>query len=50
MVIGLYPYQIGGAEMQAREIAIALACEGHGVHYICYSATQYQRNEFPVNI
>lgn len=50
MVIGLYPYQIGGAEMQAREIALSLASEGHEIEYICYSGKSYQSEEFPVKI
>ena len=50
MVIGLYPNQIGGAEMQAREIALALAGEGHDIVYICYSGKAYQSDAFPVII
>ena len=50
MVIGLYPYQIGGAEMQAREISIALKAHGHSIHYICYSAEYYASHEFDVHI
>ena len=50
MVIGLYPYQIGGAEMQAREIALSLVSEGHEIEYICYSGKPYKSEEFSVNI
>lgn len=50
LVIGLYPFQIGGAEMQAKEIAIALSNIGHKIHYICYSPTLYSSNEFDVTI
>lgn len=50
LVIGLYPYQIGGAEMQAREIAIALQAQGHSIHYICYSPKSYSSDDFDVHI
>lgn len=49
-VIGLYPYQIGGAEMQAREIALQMQRNGHEVSYICYSYKPYSSSEFPVKI
>lgn len=32
-IIGLYPHQIGGAEMQALEISTALQKEGHSITY-----------------
>ncbi len=49
-VIGLYPYQIGGAEMQALEIAKALKSEGHTIEYISYSPICYTSNDFKVHI
>lgn len=49
-VIGLYPNQIGGAEMQAREIAMALKEKGHSISYICYSAVKYTSKEYDVSI
>lgn len=49
-VIGLYPYQIGGAEMQAKEIALALKSEGHEIHFVCYSSEEYSSEEFGVTI
>lgn len=50
MVVGLYPNQIGGAEMQAREIAMALQAQGHSVYYICYSPKYYSSEEYEVHI
>lgn len=49
-VVGLYPYQIGGAEMQAQEIAIALQKKGYIIHYICYSSRSYASKDFNVSI
>lgn len=49
-VIGLYPNQIGGAEMQAREIAIALKKRGHSIYYVCYSGAKYTSEEYDVTI
>lgn len=49
-IIGLYPHQIGGAEMQAREISIALQKEGHSIYYICYSSKSYTSDEYEVSI
>lgn len=45
-VVGLYPYQIGGAEMQAKEIAIALKQYNHEIVYVCYSGIHFQSSEF----
>lgn len=47
-VIGLYPFDIGGAEMQAREIALSLAKLGHSIHYISYTSKTYSSNKFEV--
>lgn len=47
-VIGLYPFDIGGAEMQAREIALSLSTLGHSIHYISYTPKRYSSNEFEV--
>lgn len=49
-IIGLYPHQIGGAEMQALEISTALQKEGHSITYICYSSKTYSSNEYEVSI
>lgn len=49
-VIGLYPYQIGGAEMQAKEIANVFSSLGHKIHYLCYSPKIYSSDEFDVSI
>lgn len=49
-VIGLYPHHIGGAEMQAREIAMALEKQGHSIYYVCYSSKIYSSDEFCVSI
>lgn len=48
-VIGLYPYQIGGAEMQSLEIAHALKGMGHEVAYVCFSSKKYESEEYEVH-
>ena len=45
-IIGLYPFQIGGAEMQSLEIAEALSLMGHRITFISYSKRKYTSDKF----
>ena len=49
-VIGVYPFQIGGAEMQATEIAKSLKKIGHDIYFISYSNKVYTSPLFKVSI
>lgn len=45
-IIGLYPFQLGGAEMQSLEIAEALSLQGHNITFISYTNQKYTSDKF----